>query len=316
MELRHLRAFVAVAEELHFGRAAARLQMAQSPLSQLVRQLEAELGTALLERTTRRVRVLPAGEAFLLRARDAIAAADAAAGDARAAAAGELGRLSVGFTGSMTYALLPALAKTLRAELPRVHLDLRGELLTPDQVQRLVAGELDISFLRPPVEHAALHVEPMGAEPLVVALPQNHPLARLDAVPVGLLESEAFITYPSHFRSVVHSAVATTCAAHGFTPTVAMEVAETSTMISFVAADAGVALVPASAQLMSVGGAVYRPLRGATQSVQMAMAWRKDDHRPLLDKVLASVRAEVQRIRRGTSSHITRDSLALGRFLF
>ena len=316
MELRHLRAFVAVAEELHFGRAAARLQMAQSPLSHVVRQLEAELGLPLLERTTRRVTLLPAGEAFLLRARDAISAADAASEDARAAAAGELGRLSVGFTGSMTYALLPTLAKMLRAELPRLRLDLHGELLTPDQVERLAAGELDISFLRPPVEHAALRVEPMGAEPLVVALPQNHPLARLDAVPVERLESEAFITYPSHFRSVVHHAVATTCAAHGFAPTVAMEVAETSTMISFVAADAGVALVPASAQLMSVGGAVYRPLRGSTQSVQMAMAWRSEDRRPLLQRVLELVRAEVRSIRSGTSRHISPDGLALDRFLF
>ena len=293
MELRHLRAFIAVAEELHFGRAAARLQMAQSPLSQAIRRVEAELGVELLERTTRRVRLLPAGEAFLLRAREAVAAADAAAADARAVAAGELGRLAVGFTGSMTYALLPVVAQALRARLPRLTLDLHGELLTPDQVDRLTSGRLDLGFLRPPVEHPALVLEPLGAEPLVAALPERHPLARLRAVPVARLRDEPSIAYPSHFRSVVHDAVAATCAAHGFAPAVAMEVGETSTLISFVAAGAGVALLPASARRMSVGGAVYRPLEGESQPVQMALAWRRRDARPILANVLGVVRGEL-----------------------
>ena len=177
MELRHLRAFVAVAEELHFGHAAARLQISQSPLSQSIQALEAEVGVELLERTTRRVRLLPAGEAFLPRARESLAASTAAIGDARAVAAGELGRLSVGFTGSMTYALLPVLAKALRVGLPRLQLELRGELLTPDQVERLVDGRLDLGFLRPPLEHVGLAVEPVGAEPLVAALPHRHAIA-------------------------------------------------------------------------------------------------------------------------------------------
>jgi DNA-binding transcriptional LysR family regulator len=189
MELRHLRAFVAVAEELHFGHAAARLQISQSPLSQSIRALEAELGIELLERTTRRVRLLPAGEAFLPRARESLAAATAAIEDARAVAAGELGRLAVGFTGSMTYALLPVLAKALRARLPRLQLELRGELLTPDQVERLVDGRLDLGFLRPPLQHAGLAVEPVGAEPLVAALPHRHPLARQKTVHVSQLEN-------------------------------------------------------------------------------------------------------------------------------
>jgi DNA-binding transcriptional LysR family regulator len=174
LELRHLSAFVAIAEELHFGRAAARLQVSQSPLSQSIRALEAELGVRLLERTTRRVTLLPAGEAFLPRAREALAAAAHAVDDARAAAAGELGRLAIGFTGSMTYLLLPVLAKSLRAQLPRLQLQLHGEMLTPDQVESLISGRLDIGLLRPPVERPGLRVEPIGSEPLVAVLPANH----------------------------------------------------------------------------------------------------------------------------------------------
>ena len=316
VELRHLRAFVAVADELHFGRAAARLPISQSPLSQTIRTLEAELGVRLLERTTRRVSLLPAGEAFLPRAREALTAATAAIEDARAAAAGELGRLAIGFTGSMTYALLPVLAKALRAELPRLQLELHGEMLTPNQVDGLVAGRLDIGLLRPPLEHTGLELEPIGAEPLVVALPEHHPLARLTRVPVARLENEPFITYPSHFRSVVHDAVAATCAENGFTPIVAMEVGETSTLVSFVAADAGVALVPASAQLMTVGGAVYRRLLGATHSVQIAMAWRNGDQRPLLANVRRIIRIELTTLRAGTSRYGADGDADLGRTLF
>lgn len=316
MELRHLRAFVAVAEELHFGRAAARLQISQSPLSQAIQALEAELGVRLLERTTRRVTLLPAGDALLPRAREVLAASTAAIEDARAAAAGVLGPLAVGFTGSMTYALLPMLAKALRAELPRLALGLHGEMLTPDQVDGLVAGRLDIAFLRPPVEHAGLTVEPVGTEPLVAVLPASHPLARLDRIPVASLADEPFLTYPSHFRSVVHDAVAATCAENGFQPTVAMEIGETSTLVSFVAADAGVALVPASAQLMTVGGAVYRPLRGATHSVQIAMAWRTADTRPLLSNVQRIIRRQLTALRETTPGRDTQRAVDLSQILF
>jgi DNA-binding transcriptional LysR family regulator len=316
LELRHLNAFVAVAEELHFGRAAARLQISQSPLSQSIRALEAELGVDLLERTTRRVTLLPAGEAFLPHAREALAAATHAVEDARAAAAGELGRLSIGFTGSMTYLLLPVLAKALRAQLPRLQLELHGEMLTPDQVDGLISGRLDLGLLRPPLEHPGLRFEPIGAEPLVAALPATHPLARLTKVPVGKLENEPFITYPSHFRSVVHDAVAATCAEHGFSPTVAMEVGETATLVSFVAADAGVALVPASTQLMNIGGAVYRELLGATHSVHIALAWRRDDERRLLTNVRHIIRSELETLRAGTSRYTTSEHVDLRQIIF
>ena len=292
MKLRHLQYFVAVAEELHFGRAADRLHMAQPPLSAQIRQLEAELGVTLLHRTTRRVELAPAGEVLLARAREILASVDRATQDTQRAARGELGRLAVGFTGSSTYALLPGLAAALRSALPGVLLDLHGELLTPVQVSSLLDGTLDLGLLRPPVRQRELAFEVIRSEPLIAAVPQAHPLAAADAVRVEKLSAEPFISYPSHFRSVLHDAIEETCAAHGFLPRVAHEVSETATLVSFVAAGLGVSLVPESTRHMTVDGAVYRPLAGDTTTVELAVAWRRDDVTPVLERALEIVRSQ------------------------
>ena len=294
MELRHLRYFVAVAEERHFGRAASRLHMAQPPLSQQIRRLEAELGVTLLHRTTRSVELAAAGEVLLARAREILAAVDGATEDTRRAARGEFGRLAIGFTGSATYALLPRLAAALRSGLPGVVLDLRGELLTPAQVAGLLDRTLDLGVLRPPVRERALAVEVVRSDPLIVVLPQAHPLAAADAVPLEELAGEPFVVYPSHFRSVVHDAVEETCAAHGFLPNVALEVSETATLVSFVAAGLGVSLVPESVRHMNVDGAVYRPLAGDAAAVELALAWRRDDVTAVLERALAIIRGDLR----------------------
>jgi len=295
VELRQLRYFVAVAEERHFGRAAARLHIAQPPLSQQIRRFEAELGEPLLYRTTRSVELAPAGEVLLERAREILAAVDSAIEDARRAARGEYGRLAIGFTGSSTYELLPAIAAALRTELAGVVLDLRGELLTPAQVARLLDGTLDLGLLRPPIRERDLCIEVLRSEPLIVVLPETHPLADAESIPLGLLEKEPFVTYPSHFRSVLHDAVEDACAAHGFKPVAAHEVAETATLVSFVAAGLGVSLVPASVGNMTVRGAIYRPLTQDTTRVELAAAWRRDDDRPVLARALDVIRRELRR---------------------
>lgn len=294
MELRHLRYFVAVAEERHFGRAAERLHIAQPPLSQQIRRLESELGEPLLYRTTRSVELSPAGEVLLQRAREILAAAEAAVADARRAAHGEYGRLAVGFTGSSTYEMLPALAAALRRELPGVALELRGELLTPAQVARLIDGTLDLGLLRPPVRERELSIEVLRSEPLIAVLPESHPLAALDSVPLEQLGAEPFVTYPSHFRSVLHDAVQDACEAHGFKPRAAHEVAETATLVSFVAAGLGVSLVPASVRHMTVRGAIYRPLSEDNPQVELAAAWRRDDDRPVLARALDVIRRHLR----------------------
>jgi DNA-binding transcriptional LysR family regulator len=287
MELRHLRYFVAVAEERHFGRAAARLHMAQPPLSQQIRQLEAELGVSLLTRSTRKVELTPAGVVFLDRARAIVESFRTAAVDAVRAAAGEVGYLAVGFTGSATYELLPAVARVMAAMLPDVTLEVRGELLTAQQVAGLEDGTLDVAFLRPPVRSATLEVAVFRTEPLVVALPEGHPLALQDRVAIIALAEEPFVSFPDKNRSVVHDAALDACRRAGFAPQVVQEVAETSTLVAAVAGGIGVALVPASARYLRVEGACYRPLTGTEAGVELAVAHRRADDGPVLRRFLA-----------------------------
>ena len=289
MELRHLRYFVAVAEECHFGRAAERLHMAQPPLSQQIKQLEDELGVQLLARSTRRVELTPAGARYLERARAILAAIDTAGEETRLIRDGRMGRVAIGFTGSATYELLPRLSRTLRTELPELELDLRGELLTPSQVAGLVDGTLDVGFLRPPVQAPEVEVHPLRSEPLVAVLPESHALAAGKHVVLADLAEEPFITYPAGHRSVVHDAVLDACQAAGFTPR-ATEVAETSTLVSFVAAGLGVALVPESVQHLRITGAAYRPLDGSPPTVELAVATRRGESSPAVREVLALVR--------------------------
>lgn len=302
VELRHLRYFLAVAEERHFGRAAERLHMAQPPLSHAVKQLEAELGVTLFERTTRRVELTPAGELLLERARGILATVESTRTDVARAAAGDLGRIAMGFTGSATYELLPRLSRILREELPDVELELFGEMLTPRSVAGLVDGSLDLAFLRPPVRQPGLAVHVIRREPLIAVLPEQHALARSQSVPLAELAEEPFVSYPSHFRSVVYDAVLEACRKAGFEPRLKHEVGETSTLVAFVAAGLGVALVPASVQQLQITGAVYRPLAGTTEEVALALAYRSDDESVLLHRVLARVHSLVSGPRRAAGS--------------
>jgi len=306
VELRHLRYFVAVAEEQHFGRAAERLHMAQPPLSKQIRLLEAELRVTLFERTTRRVELTPAGVLLLDRARAILAGVESAAADAVRAAGGELGSLALGFTGSTTYELLPTLSRVLHEEMPDLRLELFGEMLTPSSVAGLLDGSLDLAFLRPPVRESALDVHVIRREPLIVALPEGHRLAKQHSVPLSGLAGESFVSYPSHFRSVMHDAVLDVCRKAGFGPRIVHEVGETSTLVAFVAAGLGVALVPASVRHLQITGAVYRPLAGTTEEVALALAYRTDDPSPVLHRVLARVHSLVGGPRRAAGHRVFR----------
>jgi DNA-binding transcriptional LysR family regulator len=287
MELRHLRYFLAVAQEKHFGRAAARLHMAQPPLSQQIRQLEAELGVTLLIRSTRRVELTPAGAVFFDRASKILDSVSGAARDAALAAEeGSVGQLAVGFTGSATYELLPLVARRVQAALPRVTLKLCGELFTGQQEAALEAGELDVGFLRPPVRTSLLEVSVIRSEPLVVVLCEDHPLAGSPEVALADLAGEPFVCYPDDRYSVVHDIALEACHRAGFTPRVVQEAKETSTMVAAAAGGVGVALLPASVRL-AVDGAVYRPLVGSAVRVELAVAHRRGDHNPALRRFLA-----------------------------
>ncbi|MBM7367850.1 LysR family transcriptional regulator [Gordonia hydrophobica] len=287
MELRHLRYYVAVAEECHFGRAAQRLHIAQPPLSQQIKQLEEDLGVTLLNRSTRRVELTAAGQRYLERAKEILASVDAAADEAVRIAGGEIGRVSIGFTGSATYHLLPAMARRLRAELPDIDLDLHGEMLTPQQAAALHDGVIDLGFLRPPVHDRRLRYEVVGAEPMVAVVPHSHPLATRTSLEVADLEHEVFVAYSGFNRSVVFEVVIDACQRAGFRPVIRHEVGETATLVSFVAAGLGVALVPQSVQQLQITGAVYVPLAGEVPTVELAMAMRDEPPSPDLERVLA-----------------------------
>jgi DNA-binding transcriptional LysR family regulator len=286
MELRHLRYFVAVAEERHFGRAAARLHMAQPPLSQQIRHLETELGIELLRRTTRRVDLTAAGEAYLARAREVLAAVDAAGDEARRVAEGLVGRVVIGCVGSATYSLLPALARALREELPDIDFAFRGEMLVPDQVAALRDGRIDLALLRPPVDEAALRLTTLRREGLIVALPEGHPLAARKRLRVTDLRDEELIVHAGRGRSVMHDLVTALCRQAGFEPRVRHEVAETSTLVTFVAAGLGVALVPEPVAALGVAGATYRPLVEPSARIDLAVATRAEEDAPHVDRVL------------------------------
>ena len=286
MELRHLRYFVAVAEERHFGRAAARLHMAQPPLSQQIRNLEAELGVVLLRRTTRRVDLTAAGEAYLARARAILADVDDAAAEAGRVAEGMVGRVGLGCVGAATYSLLPALARTLREELPGIDFAFRGEMLVPDQVAALIDGRIDLALLRPPVDEAALRVTTLRREGLIVALPEGHRLAARKRLRVADLRDEDLVVHAGQGRSVMHGLVTALCREAGFEPRVRHEVAETSTLVTFVAAGLGVALVPEPVAALGVAGATYRPLVGPSARIDLAAAVRADEDAPHVARAL------------------------------
>jgi DNA-binding transcriptional LysR family regulator len=277
MELRHLRYFVAVAEERHFGRAAERLHMAQPPLSQQIRRLEDELGVTLLRRTTRRVDLTDAGAAYLEKVRLILSAVDEAGVEAQRVQAGLSGRLSVGCVGSATYSLLPALARTLREERPGLDVTFRGEMLVPEQVAALHAGEIDLALLRPPLEESGLTVLHLRTERLIVVLPEAHRLSRRRRLRVPDLRDEDLVLHPSRGGSTMHGLVTELCRKSGFSPRVRHEVRETSTLLTFVAAGLGLAVVPETVAALGVPGTVHRPLEATHARVDLAAATRSDE---------------------------------------
>jgi DNA-binding transcriptional LysR family regulator len=289
MELRHLRSFTVLAEERHFGRAATRLHIAQPALSQQIKQLERELGVSLFTRSTRRVEPTEAGLRFAEHARAVLGDVARAEADMELLASGHGGRVSVGFIGTATYDVLPRVAREVRRELPDIELVLRGELLSPQLVAGLTDRTYDLALLRPdPLNSGDLTQRSLRTEPLVAVLPAHHPLAGRRRIPLSALADEAFVMHPSGNRSSMHEEVLRACAAAGFQPTAVTEVGETATLVVFVAAGLGVALVPAPVRSLGLDGVAYVALTDAP-TVDLALATRADDHSPAVRRVAAIV---------------------------
>jgi len=283
MDTRLLRYFVAVAEERHFGRAAARLHIAQPPLSQQIRQLEESLNTKLFIRTTRKVELTSAGELLLNRGRILLEELEQLSRDVRTVGEGALGVLRLGSTGSATSRIMPKLIEASSRELPGLQLNVQGEMLTPQMVDALVEGRLDLAILRPPVRGAEIDYLLLDRDKLSVALPINHPLAAEAELSLEQLADQKFICYPS--SSAVNNIIMDSCRRVGFVPQVAQVASETSTLLTFVASGLGIGLLPTTNYLPHSSRITFRPLRNAPV-VELAIAWKAGNDSALVRNFL------------------------------
>src|SRR5262245_12716579 len=287
MDLRHFRYFIAVAEELHFGRAAARGHVAQPALSRQIRDLEDELGLRLFERDRRRVALTAAGAVFLDEVRRLLGQVDRAVTLARRAARGEYGALGIGYVPAVAYSALPDIVRAFRRRLPEVAVRL-NEMSPVQQVEALLAERVDVGFLRGPVREPALSAETVLEESLVAALPSGHPLTAHKELRLAMLAEEPFVLLARSRGPGFHDQIVALCHAAGFSPRVVQEGSQTDT-ISLVASGAGVAIVPISLRVIRRAGVVYRPLRGRPKT-QLMMVWRKGAPSPVLHEFLQEVR--------------------------
>ncbi|MBW4609575.1 MAG: LysR family transcriptional regulator [Hassallia sp. WJT32-NPBG1] len=297
MELRHLRYFIAVAEELNFTRAAERLHIAQPPLSQQIQALETELGVQLFERKKRPLQLTTAGEVLLTEARLVFATVERAIISTKRASRGEIGRLVVGANSSIANSVLPDILRVFRSRFADVELVLR-ELTSKQQIQELrsapggsasLSRGIDVGFDRLPNENqndTALSFLPILQEPLVIALPEQHPLAAQSQIPLYALADEPFVLPPPDLVPS-YSQIIDLCQQVGFTPKVVQQATWMITVLSLVAGGVGVALLPANAQNLVRKGVVYREIQGKNLTRQLAVIWRRDDSSVILREFIA-----------------------------
>jgi DNA-binding transcriptional LysR family regulator len=289
MELRHLRYFVAVADFLNFGRAAAHLRIAQPSLSHQIRQLEGELQATLLIRTTRRVQLTEAGRLFLEQACEILVSADRAAVIARRASQGEVGTLRIGCAHWMDTARIIAAIGSCRQRNPGIELDLQT-LSVPLQVAALRDERLDVGFVRAPIDERWLTSEVLLSEPFVVALPAKHRLGSRKRIAVLDLSGEAFILLPREAVPIFHNLVLKTCRDAGFVPHIPHEMSHPQLVLDLIATGAGISLVPASFRNAKARGVVYRPLSPSPRVLYTALAWRREITSPLVAGFLKAAR--------------------------
>jgi DNA-binding transcriptional LysR family regulator len=279
MNLRHLRHFIAVAEELHFTHAADRLRIAQPALSRSIRMLEEELGVNLLERTQRRVRLTPAGRLYLDRAVRILQDIDRANEDVRRASAGEAGRLSIGFIHSSTYSVTPVILEHYRARYPDVELVL-NEFTIWDQLTALKDNVIDVAILRPPVNDTGIDSFTFRSERFLIVVPQSHALARLQSASVSELRDVDWVFFSQQQSPLFHSRIIAMCERAGFAPRVSQYATQIHTVLGLVRAGIGVAVVPSVARNMTIPGIHFLEIEEKPAPVQIALAWRQADNSP------------------------------------
>ncbi len=277
-----------MAEELHFGRAADRVRRSQPSLSQQIARLEAELGTALFERTSRRVQLTSAGAAFLPGARRALIEASRAARDARDAANGGTGELVIGALGSALNGVLPPLVRAFAAQSPNVKVDIR-QLDTARQLVALHDRRLDIGFVRSAQPGPDIVITPMEEEPLIALLPADHRLAANAEVPLAALADEPFVLWPRQASTGFYDEVIASCRRLGFSPHIRFEAQGAETLLGLIAAGLGVSVQPQSYQNLGRAGVAFRPLSGPIPTTALQVAHRRNNPAPVLHRFLAVV---------------------------
>lgn len=283
MEFRQVAYFVTVAEELHFRHAAERLHIVQPALSQQIARLEAELGVMLLTRTKRNVSLTAAGQAFLKDARVLLELREQAIETARRVGHGQAGSLHAGFIGPAAYSVLRTVIRAYRTSHPDVGLTL-DELSTGEQLDRLSAGTLDVGIVRLPVSDDRLTIIPLVSEPIIVVLPEEHPLSGRAAVDVADLAEEPFIIVSRSQEPISFDKCVSVCASAGFSPRIAQEAMQVRTIVELVSAGLGVSLAPQSLARLRLPGVVYRPVADQHDiMLETGLAWRSDDTSPTVE---------------------------------
>ena len=288
MELRHLRYFLAIAEEKHFGRAARRLHMTQPPLSRQIQELEAELGFALFDRARRRVELTPAGGVFLARVRSVLEGIDQAIHEARRASVGEIGRVAVGYISSLAYSGITDLLRAFHEQFPKVEIALR-EMSPQAQLDAIKEGWIDVGLVRGLVDDASLASACVARDPLVVVLPAGHALAEHKRIPLGRLAGEPFVVFPRHRGPAFFDQIMSMCRDAGFTPRIVQEAPQLD-ILSLVAAGFGLAIMPGSIRRAGRKGLAIRPIVGAPRA-KLYIVWRADDTAPALREFVGFVRS-------------------------
>jgi DNA-binding transcriptional LysR family regulator len=291
-ELRQLRCFVAAAEELHFGRAAARMNMTQPPLSRQIQLLEHVLGVKLLDRTSRAVKLTPAGRVFLLEARRILRLTESAALATRRTASGEAGTITLGFTASSGYSFLPRLLLQRTSHAPNIDLSLM-EMVSTEQVESLVTGRIDVGLLRPPLDRGEFTTLKVASEGLVAALPVGD--ARLAQASLTLKDFHAapLVMYAAEGARYFHDMLTGLFEAEGVVPVAVQTLSQIHSMLALVRAGIGAALVPEAAQSLHFDDVDFGPVATTPpQPVELFAAWRSDNDNPALAPFLDLLRPQ------------------------
>jgi len=299
VELRHLRYFVAVAEELHFGRAADLLGISQPPLSQQIQALEQELGVRLFERSNRHVALTDAGRLFLEETRQTLAQVSKSVDVVRRAEQGEIGELQIGFTASAPFvSIIPRAVFAFRQAFPAVHLDLQ-EMTSSQVCQALMDKKLQIGMIRPLDLPAELDAVELLSEPLVALLHAGHPLAGEQDGGLALAElaDQPFVFFPRSYGTGLYGQLFSLARQAGFTPRITQEAHEALTIIGLVAAGLGVSVLPASFRRIRIDGVVFRTLTDADATTAVWLVKRRQERSPLAQAFIDLLTSEVQALK-------------------